>query len=138
VAAVCHRLREGKPEFLLVRTRSGESWTFPKGHVEPGESAAAAAAREAHEEAGVSGRLDPEPLGVYLYPGWPVGAGEVRVEAYLLEVLAQEEPPEHARTPVWLTPSEAEEQLAVGRAPRHAAEHERIVEAALERLGASS
>jgi 8-oxo-dGTP pyrophosphatase MutT (NUDIX family) len=42
---------------LLIRRRSPAgslSWTFPSGKVDPGESASAAAAREALEEAGVT------------------------------------------------------------------------------------
>ena len=54
VAAVCYRLKDDEPEFLLVRTRSGR-WTFPKGGVDGDATNAEAAAREAYEEAGVKG-----------------------------------------------------------------------------------
>ncbi len=58
VAAVCYRVnRESEIEFLLVRTASGR-WTFPKGGVDDDPTAAAAAAREAFEEAGVRGRIE--------------------------------------------------------------------------------
>src|SRR5438876_10030591 len=57
VAAVCYRIRGGGIEFLLVRTRQGR-WTFPKGGVEPGLTPAQSAALEAHEEAGVHGRIE--------------------------------------------------------------------------------
>ncbi len=41
---------------LLVRAKKDPSiWIFPKGHIERGEGAADAAARETVEEAGVSG-----------------------------------------------------------------------------------
>ncbi|RKT52428.1 NUDIX hydrolase [Saccharothrix australiensis] len=42
---------------LMVRRRVSEgslSWQFPAGEVEPGESSVEAAAREAHEETGVT------------------------------------------------------------------------------------
>jgi 8-oxo-dGTP pyrophosphatase MutT (NUDIX family) len=44
----------GEREYLLVeaRGRRGE-WVLPKGHIEPGETAEAAAVREVEEEAGV-------------------------------------------------------------------------------------
>jgi 8-oxo-dGTP pyrophosphatase MutT (NUDIX family) len=41
---------------LLIRDKYGR-WTLPKGHLEPGESEAAAAIREVHEETGVTGEL---------------------------------------------------------------------------------
>jgi diadenosine hexaphosphate hydrolase (ATP-forming) len=46
------------PRVLLVTSsRNAGHWVFPKGHVEPGETAEEAALREAHEEAGVHGRI---------------------------------------------------------------------------------
>ena len=48
---------------LLVRAKKDPSvWIFPKGHIEPGESAADAALREVEEEAGVVAELI-EPVG---------------------------------------------------------------------------
>ncbi len=66
VAAVCCRpVLNGDVMFLLVRSRGGNRWTFPKGTVEPGESPAATASREALEEAGVVGTVETSPLGTY-------------------------------------------------------------------------
>jgi len=43
---------------LLVRAKKDPTvWIFPKGHVEDGETAAQAALRETHEEAGIKGEL---------------------------------------------------------------------------------
>src|SRR3989442_933244 len=67
-AAICFRRTEGGIELLLVRTKNGRGWTFPKGHVEPGETPAGAAAREAREEAGVRGRVATGPFTRYRYP----------------------------------------------------------------------
>ena len=43
---------------LLVRAKKDPTvWVFPKGHIEPGESAAEAAVREVQEESGVVAEL---------------------------------------------------------------------------------
>ena len=51
--------REGdRLSVLLVRSKKDPGiWVFPKGHVEPGETAADAGVRETWEEAGVTGTL---------------------------------------------------------------------------------
>lgn len=50
---IVFRLHEGRPLFLLIRD-SYRNWGFPKGHLEAGEAAAAAAVREVREETGLS------------------------------------------------------------------------------------
>jgi|FLYL01.1.fsa_nt_gi diadenosine hexaphosphate hydrolase (ATP-forming) len=42
---------------LVLRHQSG-AWVFPKGHIDPGESALEAALREVEEEAGVQAECD--------------------------------------------------------------------------------
>lgn len=55
--AVAFRKNENYVEFLVVRSKKDPSkWIFPKGHIEPGESAESAATRELEEEAGVNGK----------------------------------------------------------------------------------
>ncbi len=44
-------------QLLMGRRRDSGKWTMPGGHLEPGEGAAAGAARELQEEAGLSGQL---------------------------------------------------------------------------------
>ena len=46
------RLHGGRPLFLLIRD-SYRNWGFPKGHLEPGETADADAIREVAEETGL-------------------------------------------------------------------------------------
>ena len=50
--------RSGRLLLVKVRNLSGEIvWTFPKGHLEPGETAADAALREVEEETGWACRI---------------------------------------------------------------------------------
>lgn len=49
---VFRRNANGEVEFLLYQD-ARDRWTIPKGHVEPGESAQAAAKREVGEESGL-------------------------------------------------------------------------------------
>jgi len=118
----------GGLEFLLVRTSNGERWTFPKGRVERGESMSQAAAREAQEEAGVTGVVGSEPLGVYRYA--PSRNGSDEVTAFLLEVERDGLPAEPGREPSWFGFEAARSRLAEGREPGYGEVMERILRAA--------
>ena len=52
---------------LLVTSRETKRWVVPKGNPIKGMVSHAAAAQEAHEEAGVFGSVCPTPLGTYRY-----------------------------------------------------------------------
>jgi 8-oxo-dGTP pyrophosphatase MutT (NUDIX family) len=54
---VCVRRMRGRDYLAGVRVKGGTVLALPKGHIEPGESGAEAAAREVREEAGVEGEL---------------------------------------------------------------------------------
>jgi len=134
VAAVAVREgADGEPEYLLVRTSNGERWTFPKGHRERGESLAEAAAREAAEEAGVTGRAAAEPFAHYRYPS---AGGELRlVAAFRLDVTREGGRPEPGRDPGWYAFEQARDRLALGRDEQLAAEMERVLLTAREDAG---
>ena len=53
---VVRRFR-GRPFIAGVRVKGGKVLALPKGHIDPGESAAEAAEREVREETGVQGEL---------------------------------------------------------------------------------
>ena len=140
-AAVCYRRRDGRVEFLLLRTKHEDKWTFPKGHVEQGETPAEAAAREAREEAGVTGTIADQPLTYYVYPGGSDGPGERRVAAFLLEVTSESAPAaaESSREPAWFDPETAENKLSSGgRERKYSEEHVRVLHAALAELTAKT
>jgi 8-oxo-dGTP pyrophosphatase MutT (NUDIX family) len=54
---VCVRRMRGRDFIAAVRVKGGRVLALPKGHIDPGESAAEAAEREVREEAGVQGSL---------------------------------------------------------------------------------
>lgn len=55
--AAVFRMQADTPEVLVIR--HGSKWTFPKGHIEPGETPEQAAVREVYEETGAHIRLLP-------------------------------------------------------------------------------
>jgi 8-oxo-dGTP pyrophosphatase MutT (NUDIX family) len=68
VAAIPFRLNEdGKPEVMLVTSRSTQRFIIPKGWPMKGKSNPKVAAIEARQEAGVTGKVLDEPIGSYSY-----------------------------------------------------------------------
>jgi len=56
--AIAVRNEDHKVQVLVVRANQHpDHWIFPKGHIEPKESAEEAAVRELEEEGGVSGKV---------------------------------------------------------------------------------
>lgn len=66
-AALCYRMRKGKPEILLVTSRRTRRWIIPKGWPQDGMRPAQSAAIEALEEAGVEGKTRDFSLGAFSY-----------------------------------------------------------------------
>lgn len=108
-AAIPYRWREGKLEVLLITSRKRKRWVIPKGIVEPGMTPQDSAAKEAEEEAGVTGQVIPNSLGTYTYPKW----GKIcRVEVFLLAVEKVESIwLENYRDRQWLSLAEAVERV---------------------------
>jgi 8-oxo-dGTP pyrophosphatase MutT (NUDIX family) len=138
VAAICYRRQVADVEFLLVNTNGGGKWTFPKGAPEPGMSHSQAAEREAWEEAGARGHIEPRHFHLYLHSKgvfWkPPGVREFVVKAFLLEVERTEPSHEPLRNPTWFSADDARKTLAKGREVKYAREMQVVVDRALERL----
>jgi len=136
VAAICYRLRDGEPEFLLVRTRNGH-WTFPKGGVDHDATYAEAAAREAFEEAGVRGWVEPVPIASYRHCK-PRRLNSRRhvvwVHAHLCEVKRLVPPPEQYRNPTWFSAAKAKRRLQKFRTSEFAAEVVSVIDHATEHI----
>ena len=103
----------GHPEVLLIRRLGRDDWSIPKGRLmafrEPHESARI----EAHEEAGIYGRVGSEPIGSYLHVKAPGAYGRrnevVEVVVFPLEVdrIAATWPEMAVRERQWLLPADA-------------------------------
>ncbi len=101
-AIVIRRAKTGPLVLLVTAKRNPSHWIFPKGHVEEGESAKAAAVREAREEAGVQAR----PLRKAGRTSFGYGSTEYTIDYWLAET---EDPgePEPGRQLTWCTYKDA-------------------------------
>jgi 8-oxo-dGTP pyrophosphatase MutT (NUDIX family) len=139
VAAVCYRRRGSLLEFLLVNTNGGGKWTFPKGAPDARLSHSQAAEREAKEEAGAIGVIEPRHFHVYIHSKgvfWqPGGVQEYVVKSFLMDVRQTRRPEEDFRNPTWFDPEEAYSVLAKGREVKYAQELQAVIDRALEHLG---
>jgi len=138
VAAVCFRRRGANVEFLLVNTNGGNKWTFPKGSPDAHLSHSQAAEREAAEEAGALGTIEPRHFHLYIHSKgvfWqPAGVQEFVVKAFLMEVHQLRRADEPMRHPTWFSPEEARKRLAKGREVKYAREQEAVIDRALDRI----
>jgi 8-oxo-dGTP pyrophosphatase MutT (NUDIX family) len=122
--AIAFREAGGRLHVLLVRSKKDPSiWVFPKGHVEPGETDAAAALRETWEEAGVTGDIGAE-VGAPLE--FESGDEPVSVQ-YFVVVARDDRPSPERREKRWLPLDAALATLAFETAREKLREAARIV-----------
>ncbi len=119
VAALCWRATDSNkpvPDVLLITSLSSRRWILPKGWLMDGMTAAQSAAREAFEEAGVTGKIAQQPFGSYHYLKARKDGGGVpcSVDVFALEVDQQlgDWPEKGAREIVWLPLDEAADQVS--------------------------
>ena len=94
---------------LLVRAkRDPSAWIFPKGHIEPGETARATAVRETREEAGVQG----EAIGEVGDPQEFEWAGRwYRVQYFLIRMTSESDETD-GREKAWFSFDEALDRIS--------------------------
>ena len=94
-------------KILLITSRNSKSWTLPKGNVAPNTSATQGAKIEALEEAGVVGRINSKPIGVFTHE--KTTGGRFRVIVYKMYVQKQLRywPEMHERRRQWVSISDA-------------------------------
>jgi len=119
VAAICWRLshKNGRAlEVLLITSLNSKRWIVPKGWPEPDLSPAENAAREAFEEAGVTGKISAQPVGSYHYLKERKDGGGMpcSVEVFALAVTKQLDdwPEKNARELAWLPIDQAMARVA--------------------------
>lgn len=98
-------------QVLLVTTRNTRRWIVPKGWPEDGRTPQECAALEAYEEAGVTGALTEEAIGVFSHKK-QLKSGQVvtcRIRVYGMEVsdTAGDWPEKGAREAKWCQVAEA-------------------------------
>ena len=108
--AIVVRRDGGAPRVLIVTAKNRpEEWLFPKGHIEPGETAQAAAMREVLEEAGV--RAKPAGTTTRLgHTSYELEGRSIEVDYVLLDFVSEQDGSE-GRRKAWLTFDEAMRQL---------------------------
>ncbi len=115
VAALPWRMTTDGIEIMLITSRDTGRWVLPKGWPESGENFFEAAAREAGEEAGLSGTVAHHEAGRYLYAKVLSSGEEVpcKVLVFPLEVdrVADKWKEKHQRKRKWVKFAEAARML---------------------------
>jgi 8-oxo-dGTP pyrophosphatase MutT (NUDIX family) len=114
--ALPYRLgRKKRVEVLLVTGRRSRRWTIPKGWPMPGKSLAEAAAQEAFEEAGVRGKVDPEPIGSFRHIKSNLAIGDLEVSILVHSLSVERELPKWPeigqRKRKWFSAKDAAERV---------------------------
>jgi 8-oxo-dGTP pyrophosphatase MutT (NUDIX family) len=102
--------KDGQPYILLVTSRETKRWVIPKGWPSKKLTDPQAAAREAREEAGVTGKIDRKPVGTYTYRKvLPNSSRFIDVDVYPLWVKKQHNnwQEKTERTRIWAKLEEA-------------------------------
>ncbi|WP_370200784.1 NUDIX hydrolase [Roseibium sp.] len=111
IAALCHRLRDGEREVLLVTTKSTHRWILPKGWPIMSLKAHHTAAVEAFEEAGVIGNAQKKPFASFQSHKGGEGGLQLRTEVLVflvdVESTTSSFPDKDERDVQWLPIQEA-------------------------------
>lgn len=89
--ALPYTIIDGQLVVLLITSRGRGKWIFPKGGLTEGMTPWDSAAREAWEEAGVTGDIEQTPIGSYYLPVTDERPRPIEVRMFPLRVTGQRE-----------------------------------------------
>lgn len=116
VAALPWREQDDHVEIMLITSRDTGRWVLPKGWPEAREPLCDAAAREAGEEAGLTGQVCPFEAGRYFYAKALPSGKEVPCEVLVFPLkvgaVAERWKEKRSRTRRWVACAEAETMVA--------------------------
>ncbi|WOC14676.1 NUDIX hydrolase [Pseudochrobactrum sp. MP213Fo] len=117
VAALVYRNPGSSPEILLITSRGTGRWIIPKGWPKAGKTLHDMALREAFEESGIRGTVDPDPIGQFDYmkydlPPEAIPSFTVNVYAVEFKRMAKTWPERGQRISEWVSPDEAADRVA--------------------------
>jgi 8-oxo-dGTP pyrophosphatase MutT (NUDIX family) len=102
-------------EVLLVTTRTAGRWILPKGWPKEGKLPHATAAQEAHEEAGLIGRITKQAIGSYSYAKRMKNGSEIDCEVHVFPMKvtgqARRWPEKGEREVQWFSSADAVEVI---------------------------
>lgn len=112
VAALVYRKAGPSPEILLITSRGTGRWITPKGWPKAGKTLHDMALREAFEESGIRGTVNPDPIGQFDYmkydlPAEAIPSFTVNVYAVEFDRMAKNWPERGQRISEWVSPTEA-------------------------------
>ena len=115
-ALVVRRKKRGRVRFLLISKRRSRAWGIPKGRLSPALSFPETAAKEAFEEAGVTGMISPSAICMFRSKkraANPQVRLVIEVWVYLLEAVTQasEWPEKDKRAVRWVSAKAAAKSL---------------------------
>lgn len=116
VAALVWRVDNGELQLLTITSRGTGRWIIPKGWPQTGRTLARTAMREAFEEAGIRGVIDPVPVGTYDYQKYdmpPEAVSSFTVAVYAVAFTEQVDkwPERGERILEWVSPELAAERV---------------------------